>query len=126
MEIDGDVPTQKQSEAGINKRQKLNTTNAKILIKPAIGGALVPDNRAIVINTQFFDDPFGISREEVSSQSKERAESFWFYFPSLSLLQNNQLLSWQDLFQGLMPQIVLTSQKQLNCVWIRVWMFLLI
>ena len=80
MEIDGDVSTQKQSEVGSNKRQKLNTTNAKILIKPAIGGALVPDNRAIVINTQFFDDPFGVSREEVSSQSNERAESFWVLF----------------------------------------------
>ena len=75
MEIVGDIPTLNQSQTGTNKRQKLNTTNSKILIKPAIGGALIPDDRAIVINTQFFDDPFGISREEVSLQSRELVNS---------------------------------------------------
>ena len=70
MEIDGVPAASNQSQIGSNKRQKLNTTNAKILIKPAIGGALLPDDRAYVIDTQFSDDPFGISREEVSLQSE--------------------------------------------------------
>ena len=65
MEIVGDPSASLQGQTTTNKRRKLNTTNAKILIKPAIGGALLPDDKAIVINTQFFDDPFGVSREEV-------------------------------------------------------------
>ena len=66
MEIDGDPSVSNQGQAASSKRQKLNSTNAKILIKPLIGGAQLPDDRAYVIDTQFFDDPFGISREEVS------------------------------------------------------------
>ena len=66
MEIDGDPAALLQGQT-TNKRRKLNTTSSKILVKPAIGGALLPDDKAIVIDTQFFDDPFGISREEVCS-----------------------------------------------------------
>ena len=75
MEIGGDAPVLNQSQTGTNKRQKLNTTNPKILIKPAMGGALKPGDSTIVINTEFFDDPFGISREEVSLQSCEHVNS---------------------------------------------------
>ena len=64
MEIDGAPSVSIQGQDGSSKRQKLNSTNAKILIKPAVGGALT-DDRAFVIDTEFFDDPFGISREEV-------------------------------------------------------------
>ena len=69
MEIDTGLPTSNPGQSGTNKRQKLNTTNAKILTKPAIGGAVLPDDRAYVIDMQFYDDPFGISREEVSLKS---------------------------------------------------------
>ena len=65
MEIDGVAAVTNKSQIGSDKRQKLNTTNAKILINPAI-----PDNRSHGIDTQFYDDPFGISREEVSFRSK--------------------------------------------------------
>ena len=67
MEIDGNSssPSLTQTQAASNKRRKLNSTNAQMLIKPAIGGALLPDDRAYVINTEFFDDRFGISRDEV-------------------------------------------------------------
>ena len=67
MEIIGDSPALIQSQTTSSKRRKL--TNAKILIKPLIGGALLPDDKAYVIDTQFFDDPFGVSREEVCSLS---------------------------------------------------------
>ena len=66
MEIDGVAVVASKGQIGSDKRQKLNTTNAKILIKPAIGGALLPDVSANVIDTQFYDDPFSVSREEVS------------------------------------------------------------
>ena len=65
MEIDGVAAVADKSQIGSDKRQKLNTTNPKILIKPAI-----PDDRFYVIDTQFHDDPFGVSREEVSLQSE--------------------------------------------------------
>ena len=67
MEIVGDRSAALQDQTATNKRRKLNTTNAKILIKPAIGGALVPDDKAMIIETKFVDDPFGVSREEVCS-----------------------------------------------------------
>ena len=105
MEIDGAPSVSSQGQAASSKRQKLNSTNAKILIKPAIGGALLPDDRAYVIDTQFFDDPFGISREEVSLQSWEIADSLCDYFCSRSLLRNKQLLNLHALFQGSMLQI---------------------
>ena len=63
MEIDTGLPTSNQRPSGVNKRQKLNTTRAKILEQPAKGGASFPD---VSIDMQFFDDPFAISREEVS------------------------------------------------------------
>ena len=66
MEIDIGSPVLNQGQGGTNKRQKLNTTGTKILIKPAIGGGSTPDDRAFVIDTEFFDEPFGISRKEVS------------------------------------------------------------
>ena len=66
MEIDTGSLTSNQSQSGTNKRQKLNTTGTKILTNPANGDASLTDDRAYVINTEFFDDPFGVSREEVS------------------------------------------------------------
>ena len=65
MEIDTGSIESNQDQSGANKRQKLNTTRAKILAKPA-GGVPVPEDRTYGIETQFFDDPFAISREEVS------------------------------------------------------------
>ena len=70
MEIDTGSTTSNQRQSGINKRQKLNTTRAKILEKPAMGGESFPDNPAYGIEMQFFDDPFAISREEVSFANK--------------------------------------------------------
>ena len=58
MEIDG-VSAALSQEQTANKRRKLNSTSAEVGSKPAMGGA------PIVIDTQFFDDPFGVSREEV-------------------------------------------------------------
>ena len=80
MEIDTGSPTLNQGQSGTNKRQKLNTTGTKILIKPAIGGALIPDDRAYVIDTEFFDEPFGISRKEVSLQRRKFVGSSGNYF----------------------------------------------
>ena len=65
MEIIGDPTATLTDQTATNKRRKLNTTNAKILIRPAVSGASLPDDKAMIIETEFVDDPFGISREEV-------------------------------------------------------------
>ena len=75
MEIDG-VPAALPQEQASNKRRKLNSTSAKVLVKPAI-------DEAIVIDTQFVDDPFGVSREEVCFQCR-RSENVWYLFMVVS------------------------------------------
>ena len=44
-----------------------------MLIKPAIGGALISDEQAYAIDMQFFDDP--VTREEVCVSKHGRAKN---------------------------------------------------